>query len=69
MPGSLEDALQSVKWHPKQRDTLAVASGSNIFLLELGIVARTFRGSPLPLTELHRIANVFFVPSVCLVAF
>lgn len=65
-PDTLGDALHSVKWHPKQSDTLAVASGSKIFLLELGVVARTFRGSPLPQSELHRIAQVFSVPSVCL---
>jgi hypothetical protein len=63
-PGALGDGLHSVKWHPKQSDTLAVASASKIFLLELGVVARTFRGSPLPQSELNRIAQVFSVPSV-----
>jgi len=62
-PGALGDGLHSVKWHPKQSDTLAVASGSKIFLLELGVVARTFRESPLPQADLHRIAQVFAVPS------
>jgi hypothetical protein len=62
-PGSLGEGLHSVKWHPKQSETLAVASDSRIFLLELGVVARTFRGSPLPQAELHRIAQVFSVPS------
>jgi WD40 repeat protein len=62
-PGALGEGLHSVKWHPKQSETVAVASDSKIFLLELGIVARTFRGTPLPQAELHRIAQVFSVPS------
>ena len=58
------DALHSVKWHPKQPDTLAVASESKIFLVDLSDAARMFRGQPVPQAELHRISQVFSVPSV-----
>jgi hypothetical protein len=58
------DALHSVKWHPKQPDTLAVASESKIFFVDLSDAARMFRGQPVPQTELYRISQVFSVPSV-----
>jgi hypothetical protein len=67
IPPALDsDALHSVKWHPKQPDTLAVASESKIFLVDLSDAARMFRGQPVPQTELHRISQVFSVPSVSL---
>ncbi|KAG1723886.1 hypothetical protein EDB19DRAFT_1897994 [Suillus lakei] len=56
IPSADADPLHSVKWHPKQPDTLAVAS-------ETKYAARTFRGEPLPQVELNRISQVFSVPS------
>lgn len=63
VPSADADPLHSVKWHPKQPDTLAVASESKMYLLDLADAARTFRGEPLPQVELNRISQVFSVPS------
>ncbi|KAI6043065.1 hypothetical protein EDC04DRAFT_2866440 [Pisolithus marmoratus] len=57
------DPFHSVKWHPKQPDTLAVASETKMYLLDLADAARTYRGEPLPQVELNRISQVFTVPS------
>jgi len=64
IPSADVDPLHSVKWHPKQPDTLAVASETKMYLLDLADAARTFRGEPLPQGELNRISQVFSVPSV-----
>ena len=64
VPSADADPLHSVKWHPKQPDTLAVASETKMYLLDLADAARTFRGEPLPQGELNRISQVFSVPSV-----
>ncbi|EIW85394.1 hypothetical protein CONPUDRAFT_118217 [Coniophora puteana RWD-64-598 SS2] len=63
MPTLDSEPLQSVKWHPKQPDTLAVASEMKMYLLDLMDAARIFRGDPLPQSELHRISQVFSSPS------
>ncbi|KAF9239664.1 hypothetical protein BU15DRAFT_87964 [Melanogaster broomeanus] len=63
VPSADADPLHSVKWHPKQIDTLAVASETKMYLLDLAEAARTFRGEPLPQVELNRISQVFSVPS------
>lgn len=63
VPSADADPLHSVKWHPNQPDTLAVASETKMYLLDLADAARTFRGEPLPQVELNRIAQVFTVPS------
>ncbi|KIJ60640.1 hypothetical protein HYDPIDRAFT_98194 [Hydnomerulius pinastri MD-312] len=63
VPSADADPLHSVKWHPKQPDTLAVASETKMYLLDLADAARTYRGEPLPQVELSRISQVFTVPS------
>ncbi|KAH0830388.1 hypothetical protein J3R83DRAFT_1782 [Lanmaoa asiatica] len=63
VPSADADPLHSVKWHPKQADTLAVASETKMYLLDLADAARTFRGEPLPQVELNRISQVFSIPS------
>ncbi|KIK24967.1 hypothetical protein PISMIDRAFT_97707 [Pisolithus microcarpus 441] len=63
VPSADADPLHSVKWHPKQPDTLAVASETKMYLLDLAEAARTYRGEPLPQIELNRISQVFTVPS------
>ncbi|KAH7889916.1 hypothetical protein F5I97DRAFT_1998295 [Phlebopus sp. FC_14] len=63
VPSADADPLHSVKWHPKQPDTLAVASETKMYLLDLADAARTYRGDPLPQVELNRISQVFSVPS------
>ncbi|KAJ7197192.1 hypothetical protein GGX14DRAFT_471760 [Mycena pura] len=64
---STSDALHSVKWHPKEPDTLAVASQSRLFLIELGNV-HTLHGQPIPQSDLPHISQAFTIPSP-LVAF
>ncbi|KAF7295306.1 hypothetical protein MIND_01069900 [Mycena indigotica] len=61
------DPLHSVKWHPKEPDTLAVASQSKLYLIDLGNI-HSFRGSPIPQAELPHIAQSFNIPAP-LVAF
>jgi len=58
------EALRSVKWHPKDPDTLAVASDNKIYVINL---ANTHALSKLPLdhADLHHLGQVFTVPSVC----
>lgn len=64
IPSADADPLHSVKWHPKQPDTLAVTSETKMYLLDLADAARTYRGEPLPQVELNHISQVFAVPSV-----
>lgn len=68
VPSADADPLHSVKWHPKQADTLAVASETKMYLLDLADAARTFRGEPQPQVELNRISQVFSIPSVSLLS-
>jgi hypothetical protein len=63
VPSADADPLHSVKWHPKQADTLAVASETKMYLLDLAEAARTFRGEPQPQVGLDRISQVFSIPS------
>jgi hypothetical protein len=58
------DALHSVKWHPKLADTLAVASNSTIYLVDLVDASRVFRRQSISESELHRISRLFSVSSV-----
>ena len=53
------DPLHSVKWHPKQADTLAVSSETKMYLFDLADAARTFRA---PQVGLDRISQVFSIP-------
>ncbi|KAG6379129.1 hypothetical protein JVT61DRAFT_11566 [Boletus reticuloceps] len=63
VPSADADPLHSVKWHPKQADTLAVASETKMYLLDLADAARTFRGEPQPQIGLDRISQAFSIPS------
>lgn len=58
------EPLRSVKWHPKQPDTVAVASESRIHLINIVDAAHTFQGEPIPQTELQRVGPIFNMPSV-----
>ncbi|KAJ7632208.1 hypothetical protein FB45DRAFT_911811 [Roridomyces roridus] len=61
------DALHSVKWHPKEPDTLAVASENKVYLIDLANV-HSLRGGPVQQSDLLHISQVFPIPSP-LVAF
>ncbi|KAJ6547097.1 hypothetical protein B0H19DRAFT_1163992 [Mycena capillaripes] len=64
---SASDALHSVKWHPKEPDTLAVASQSKVYLIDLTNI-HSLRGQPIPQSDLPHISQAFAVPAP-LVAF
>ncbi|THV07877.1 hypothetical protein K435DRAFT_772233 [Dendrothele bispora CBS 962.96] len=66
-PHNNQESLQSVKWHPKEPDTLAVASESQIYLIDLANT-RALQGQTLPQSDLHHIGSVFPLAST-LVAF
>ena len=64
-PTNDHDAIRAVKWHPKDPDTLAIASDSKIFLVDLANT-HALHVQPLPHSDLHHIGQVFNVPSVCI---
>ncbi|KAK7440206.1 hypothetical protein VKT23_017148 [Stygiomarasmius scandens] len=66
-PGNNQESLQFVKWHPKEPDTLAVASESQIYLIDL-VNTHALRGQTLPQSDLHHIGQVFLL-NCALVAF
>ena len=58
------EPLHAVKWHPQQPDLVAVASATNVYLLNIADAAHAFGGDPISQHELHRVGQVFSVPSV-----
>lgn len=58
-----ESALTMVKWHPKDRDTLVVASESQLCLIDLAN-APALRGQVLTQSELQHIGQIFPMSSV-----
>ena len=63
-PQSDMDPLHAVKWHPQQPDLVAVASETNVYLLNIADAAHVFGGEPISQSELHRVGQLFSVPSV-----
>ncbi|KAH9079187.1 hypothetical protein EDB83DRAFT_2341178 [Lactarius deliciosus] len=68
LPSMGQEALHSVKWHPKQQDTVAVASENDIYVLNISEAARMFDGEPIVQSDLHRIVQSIRMPA-SLVAF
>ena len=64
IPAGEFESLHSVKWHPKDPDTVAVASDSNIYLMNVLDIANAFRGATITQGELSRASQVFSVQSV-----
>ncbi|KAJ7132530.1 hypothetical protein C8R44DRAFT_978066 [Mycena epipterygia] len=64
---SASDALHSVKWDPKEPNTLAVASLRKVYLIDLTHI-RSLRGQPVQQLDLPRLSQVFSIPA-SLVAF
>lgn len=56
--------LKSVKWHPKQPDTLAVASENRVHLVNVDEVFKIYQGDALSPMEFSKIGHSFAVPSV-----
>ena len=59
------DPLHAVKWHPQQPDLVAVASETNVYLLNIADAAHVFEGSPLltplqPLLECRTLVEPAF---------
>jgi hypothetical protein len=59
-----QSVLKSVKWHPKQSDTLAVASETRIHLINVNEAVKAFRSEPISQTDLHQLGQAVQVPSV-----
>ncbi|KAF8275245.1 hypothetical protein EI94DRAFT_1825216 [Lactarius quietus] len=68
IPSVGQEALHSVKWHPKQQDTVAVASENDIYVLNISEASRMFDGEPIVQSDLHRIVQSIRMPAP-LVAF
>lgn len=64
VPSQDLDPLHSVKWHPQQPDMVAVASDSNIYLININDARSMWQGDPIPQSELARVSQIFSVPSV-----
>ncbi|TBU32354.1 hypothetical protein BD311DRAFT_654740 [Dichomitus squalens] len=62
-PQSDGEPLHAVKWHPQQPDLVAVASDTNMYLLNIADAEHVFGGAPIPQGELHRVGQIFSVPS------
>ncbi|PIL23859.1 hypothetical protein GSI_13610 [Ganoderma sinense ZZ0214-1] len=62
-PQTDAEPLHAVKWHPQQPDLVAVASDTGVYLLNITEAAHVFGGEPISQNELHRIGQVFSVPS------
>lgn len=57
------DAIQAVKWHPKEADTLAIAAEDRIIVIDLANT-HALHGQPLPHSDLHHIGQLFSIHSV-----
>ncbi|KAF8527056.1 hypothetical protein JB92DRAFT_2699369 [Gautieria morchelliformis] len=58
-----QSGLKSVKWHPKQPDTLAVASDTRIHLINVNDAVKAFRSEPITQMDLHQLGQAVQVPS------
>ncbi|KAF8163142.1 hypothetical protein B0H34DRAFT_764448 [Crassisporium funariophilum] len=61
-PTNGHEGLRAVKWHPKEEDTLAVASDTKIYVIDLANT-HALHGQPLPVSDLHHIGQLFTVTS------
>jgi len=64
LPCGGQEALHSVKWHPKQYNTVAVASENDIYVLNIIEAARYFDGEPIIQSDLLRFVQSIRVPAV-----
>ena len=64
LPSMGQEALHSVKWHPKQQDTVAVASENDIYVLNISEASRMFDGEPIVQSDLHRFVQSIRMPAV-----
>lgn len=62
-PTNDDDAIRAVKWHPKDADTLAIASDNKFFVIDLANT-QVIQGHSVPHSDLFHLGPVFNVPSV-----
>lgn len=62
-PTNAPDALRAVKWHPRDPDTLAVASDNRVYVIDLANT-HALHKQPLAHSDLHHLGQVFTVASV-----
>ncbi|KZS99162.1 hypothetical protein SISNIDRAFT_448024 [Sistotremastrum niveocremeum HHB9708] len=58
VPPPEAEALKSVRWHPKQPDTVAVASEARIYLININEAPRRFGADPVAQNDLASIGNI-----------
>lgn len=58
------DPLHAVKWHPQQPELVAVASETNLYLINITEALHIFGGEPIPQSELHRVGQIFSASAV-----
>ncbi|KAI0093935.1 hypothetical protein BDY19DRAFT_881333 [Irpex rosettiformis] len=63
LPANDLDPLHAVKWHPHEPDYVAVASETNVYLVNISDAHQVFGGEPIPQSELQRVGQLFTVPS------
>ncbi|KAI0703597.1 hypothetical protein BC835DRAFT_1262691 [Cytidiella melzeri] len=63
LPANDLDPLHAVKWHPREPDYVAVASETNVYLVNISDALQVFGGEPIPQSELQRVGQLFSVPS------
>ena len=68
IPPPEPEALKSVRWHPKQPDTVAVASESRIYLLSITEAARRFGNDAVAQSDLTQVGPVITLSSVSLLS-
>lgn len=63
------EALRSVRWHPKKPDTVAVASESHIYLININEASRRFGSDPVAQSDLIQVGPVMSLSSVGRITF
>jgi hypothetical protein len=64
VPPPEPEALQSVRWHPKQPDTVAVASETKIYLINISDAYRHFGSDPVAQSDLTQVGPIITLSSV-----
>jgi hypothetical protein len=64
VPPPKPEALKSARWHPKQPDTVTVASESKIYLIDVAKAFRRFGGNAVNQNELNEVGLVIMSSSV-----
>jgi hypothetical protein len=63
-PTFKSETLKSVQWHPEESDTVAVASDSKIYVIDIAKAFEFFGSNPVNLIDLRQVGHVIFLSSV-----